>query len=161
MLFSKLELGIMSETNDIPEDTTKAEDTKNIISHVDLFPEIDVVFICNEAFDEDALKKKFAYDGVDQDTIVAFFKKVFQNKYPITRSNGLPKIPSNKHDKIMLLKAFEFYFHNLRYDIIKHKQKYGNSVSLRERIDHLQKIKILMEHFEEDKVTFPYNLFQD
>ena len=157
--FKEAFLSELSETNINTVGPTTTSD--KIISHVDLFPELQAVFIAGEAFTNEALKHKFGYEGSDPESLVPFLKKVFQSKYPITRSNGLPKIPTNKHDKKMLLDALEHYFHNLRYDIIKHKQKYGNSVSLRQQIDHLQKIKILMEHFEEDKVSFPYHLFQD
>ena len=55
----------------------------------------------------------------------------------------------------------EKYFNDLRSKIINTNHKSGDSISLRELIDQLQKIKVLKEHFEESKETFPYHMFKN
>ena len=140
---------------------TPEKKIEKAVAHIDVFPELDHIFIGNDNFTEDDIIKNFVDKTDDQKTVIAFMKKVFQRQYPITRSNGLPKIPSLEHDRKLLLKVFTFYFNKLRNELMQQKQKYGNSVSLRERVDHIQKIHILMEHFQDDNEKFPYHLFQD
>ena len=140
--------------------TKEAEESVDDIS--DLFPELEIVFIGKHSFDNEQIIKNFGpVDGFADEHLVALLKKVFQNKYPITRSHGLPKIPSKDNDKKLLLKALYNYFNNLRREIIKKRKQQGNSMMLRESIGHLEEIKMLIEHFEQDKAKFPYHLFRE
>ena len=128
----------------------------------DLFPELEVIFIGKHSFDNKQIIENFGpIDGFLEQHLVALLKKVFQNKHPITRSHGLPKIPSKENDKKLLLKALYNYFNNLRGEIIKNRKQQGNSMALRESIGHLDEIKMLIEHFEQDKAKFPYHQFRD
>ena len=66
-------------------------------------------------------------------------KQVFQEEYPVTRTNdNLPRVPSLKEEKDRLILCMEKYFNNLRSKIIDTKHKSDDSVSLRELIDQLQ-----------------------
>ena len=106
---------------------------------------------------ENDLKEKF---GDDDDTIV-LLKRVFQKEYPITRTNNIPRVPSRLEDKHRIISSLEKYFNELRAKILEMKFKSGDSVSLRENIDALQQIKLLLDHFEESNETFPYHMFKD
>jgi hypothetical protein len=132
----------------------EAEDT------TDIFDELPVVFIGIYSFDNKELVDNFGDRNTSSDKIVSLLKRVFQKKYPITRVNGMPKIPSKKSDKELLIKLFDNYFERLRTTIIKEKKQHGNSMTLRQKIDQLQNIKLLKEHFEEAKEKFPYHLFE-
>jgi hypothetical protein len=132
----------------------EAEDT------TDIFDELPVVFIGIYSFDNKELVDNFGDRNTSSDKIVSLLKRVFQKKYPITRVNGMPKIPSKKSDKELLIKLFDNYFNKLRRTIIKEKKQHGNSMTLRQKIDQLQNIKLLKEHFKEAKEKFPYHLFE-
>jgi len=143
-----------------PKSEKATEDNKD--DNIDLFSELEVVFIGKHSFDNKEIIENFGpVDGFAEEHLVALLKKVFQNKYPITRSHGLPKIPSKDNDKILLLKGLYNYFNNLRRKIIRERKQEGNSMMLRESIGHLEEIKMLIEHFEEDKAKFPYHLFRE
>jgi hypothetical protein len=142
------EKGVSQETIEEAEDTT------------DIFDELPVVFIGIYSFDNKELVDNFGDRNTSSDKIVSLLKRVFQKKYPITRVNGMPKIPSKKSDKELLIKLFDNYFKRLRTTIIKEKKQHGNSMTLRQKIDQLQNIKLLKEHFEEAKEKFPYHLFE-
>ena len=145
----------------VENDLTHSKVIDKVIQEEDIFPNLEYVFIGSDSFNKEELIKNFADKDDDPLEVVSLLKKVFQKEYPITRVNGLPKIPSRKGDKEFLIKLLHFYFINLRYEILVQKQKFGNSVSLRERINHIQNIKILLDHFETDKEKFPYHMFQD
>jgi hypothetical protein len=91
-------------------------------------------------------------------------KQVFQKEYPITRipnDKSLPRVPSKIEEKLKLIECITRYFNHLRSRIIFKKYKTGDSASLREMLSELQSIKVLKEHFEETKETFPYHMFAD
>ena len=131
------------------------------IDTTDIFDELPVVFIGMYSFDNDHLVEEFGDKTTNKDKVVSLLKRVFQKKYPITRRNGLPKIPSKKSDKELLIKLLENYFLRLRIKIINERKNHGNSMDLRQKIDQLQQIKSLQDHFTNDKETFPYHLFQN
>ena len=99
----------------------------------------------------------FRPPGVMEEETVGLLKKIFQEKYPSTRNNGIPKVPSKLDDKILVIKALQHHFNDIRNLLVKTR----DSLSARVELEHLQKIKILIEHFENDKNTFPYHKFQD
>lgn len=122
------------------------------------FENIHSIQIGKNYYDEKDLEKYF---NADDDTLV-LLKRVFQKDYPITRtSNGLPRVPSNTEDKHRLITSLETYFNNLRQRILEKKFKSGDTVSLRENIEQIQHIKLLIEHFEESDETFPYHMFEN
>lgn len=135
------------------------EDSKE--DRLDIFPELEVIFIGKHSFNRDDIIKNFDTEKIDKTHLVPLFMKIFQNKYPFTRSRGLPKIPSKKTDKELLIKALSHYFNNQRKEIILSRKREGNSIVLRERIGHLGEIRILLDHFENDKDKFPYHLFRE
>lgn len=99
----------------------------------------------------------FRPPGAMEEETVGLLKRVFQEKYPSTRNNGIPKVPSKLDDKILVIKALQHHFNDIRNLLVKTR----DSLSARMELEHLQKIKILIEHFEKDKNTFPYHKFQD
>jgi len=184
MVFSKLEIGFMSDSNLSNISNFKVENTNNKLEkflsnnnnnkkelieaelEVDIFPDLEVIFIGKHSFDKEQLIRKFhpqnrSESGLNPSRVISLLKRVFQNKYSETRINGLPKVPHRKKDKENLIKMLTHYFNNLRTDIILKKEKSGNTVSLRENIEHLQYINILIDHFEDDNESFPYELFQE
>lgn len=145
----------------------KFRDTQRYQSQGDIFGDEDdenyipIVFIGDHPFDSEELSANFTAIGSSQDEVVALLKKVFQNKYPITRSHGIPRVPALEIDKTLLIDSLKFYFDKIRENIIEKRKTMGNSTSLRENIEHLQKIKSLIEHFIEAKESFPYHMFTD
>jgi DNA repair exonuclease SbcCD ATPase subunit len=131
------------------------------VDTVDIFDELPVVFIGMYSFDNEQLVEEFGDKSVEKEKIISLLKRVFQKKYPITRSNGLPKIPSKKGDKELLDRLLENYFDRLRAKIIRERKKHGNSMDLRQKIEQIQQIKVLQYHFENGKEKFPYHLFQN
>ena len=120
------------------------------------FEHLHSIKIGKHDYNDNDLEKKF-----NKDTIT-LLKQVFQTEYPITRiSSGLPRVPARVEDKHVLITSLEEYFHDLREKILEKKHKHGNSISLRENIDALQQIKLLIEHFEDSNETFPYHMFSD
>jgi len=110
---------------------------------------------------------KRIYSGEDLEIIaskdhVGLFKKVFQNMYPITRTkSGLPKKPRNTSQTENLVQRLKNKFTQLRYDIQSNIKVKGDSTTLRESIEHLEDIKQLINHFEENNTTtFPYDLLE-
>jgi len=99
----------------------------------------------------------FRPPGAMEEETVGLLKRIFQEKYPSTRNNGIPKVPSKLDDKILVIKALQHHFNDIRNLLVKTR----DSLSARVELEHLQKIKILIEHFENDKNTFPYHKFQD
>jgi chromosome segregation ATPase len=101
------------------------------------------------------------YFGNDEESII-LLKRVFQKEYKITRtSNGLPRVPSRAEDKEQIIKLLQSYFNILRGKIVRKRAESGDSISLRENIDGIQQIKLLIDHFEESTETFPYHMFKD
>jgi len=144
-----------ASVNEVSKDIIEeAEDT------TDIFDELPVVFIGIYSFDNKELVENFGDKETTPEKLVSLLKRVFQKKYPVSRIYGLPKIPSKKSDKELLIRVLQNYFDSLRVKIIRNRKKHGNSMSLRQLIDQIQHIKILKEHFEEDKETFPYHLFK-
>ena len=125
-----------------------------------LLNDIPIVFIGDHSFTNQQIINIFAPQGRNEETLL-LFKKVFQNKYPITRHHGIPRVPVLIDDKNLLIDGLNNYFNILRDEIISLKKKKGDSVVLREKINHLQKINILIEHFKNDKETFPYQNFEE
>lgn len=121
--------------------------------------DIPVVFIGDHSFTNQEIVNNFAPPGRSEETLI-LLKKVFQNKYPITRHRGIPRVPVPLEDNLLLIEALNNYFSTLRGEIIDLKRKKGDSVILREKIEHLQKIGILIDHFTKDKETFPYHDFE-
>ena len=150
--------------NEVP-DVSKKEKVESLDNskddRIDIFPNLEVIFIGKHSFNNAQIINNFDSTDIDQTHLVALFKKVFQNKYPITRNRGLPKIPSKKTDRELLIKALYTYINKLRKDIISSRKQEGNSIVLREKIGHLEEIKILIQHFEDDKEKFPYHLFRE
>ena len=134
----------------------KLADEEEYTSSNDL-KDVPIIFIGDHSFRNNEIVALFTPDNKKEETLV-LFKKVFQNKYPITRHNGIPRVPSREEDKNLLVDGLNKYFNLLRNEIISLKKK-GDSVDLREKISHLQKINILITHFKEDKETFPYQDF--
>lgn len=101
------------------------------------------------------------YFGDDEESII-LLKRVFQKEYKITRtSNGLPRVPSRAEDREQIIKLLQSYFNLLRGKIVRKRAESGDSISLRENIDGIQQIKLLIDHFEESTETFPYHMFKD
>jgi DNA repair exonuclease SbcCD ATPase subunit len=101
------------------------------------------------------------YFGDDENSII-LLKRVFQKKYKITRtSSGLPRVPSRPEDKEQIIQLLQTYFNRLRGKIVQKRATSGDSVSLRENIDGIQQIKLLIDHFEDSTETFPYHMFKD
>ena len=101
------------------------------------------------------------YFGDDEESII-LLKRVFQKKYKITRtSSGLPRVPSRPEDKEEIIQLLQTYFKILRDKIVQKRATAGDSVSLRENIDGIQQIKLLINHFEDSTETFPYHMFKD
>ena len=179
--FSKLQIGIMATTTpaaveaqkqtqkqtqeQTQKQTQEQTQTKKDLIHAeentDIFTELEVVFVCKHSFDKKQLIDNFKYDTVEDERVISLMKRVFQNKYPATKINGMPKIPHKKSDKEHLIKMVTHYFNNLRSKVIQRKNKSGNTVSLREQIEHLQCVNMLLDHFNDDKETFPYEMFQE
>ena len=136
----------------------KLADEEEYTSSNDL-KDVPIIFIGDHSFRNNEIVTLFAPDNRKEETL-ELFKKVFQNKYPITRHNGIPRVPSREEDKNLIVDGLNKYFNLLRNEIISLKKK-GDSVDLREKISHLQKINILITHFKEDKETFPYQNFKD
>ena len=151
----------IKNTNFEPE---KKEVSQEIIEEVedttDIFDELPVVFIGIYSFDNKQLVDNFGDKETSSDKVVSLLKRVFQKKYPITRKNEMPKVPSKGSDKELLIKLLQNYFEKLRRKIIRENRHHGNSMTLRQKIDQLQQIKLLKEHFEESKERFPYHLFE-
>ena len=110
---------------------------------------------------------KRIYSGKDLENIasedyVGLFKKVFQKEYPITRTkSGLPKKPRNPTQTDNLVQRLKNKFTVLRFDILHNMKNKGDSITLRESIEHLEDIKQLINHFEEkNTTTFPYDLLE-
>ena len=139
----------------------KGKIIEEALDTTDIFDELPVVFIGMYSFTNEELIEKFGDKTKNPEQVISLLKRVFQKKYPITRSNGLPKIPSRKVDKDLLQTLLQTYFKRLRVKILRDRKKHGNSMELRQMIDQLQQIKILQDHFEEDKETFPYHLFRE
>ena len=161
--FSKLELGIMATIQPVvpPVEETTTKDLTKAEDNTDIFPDLEVVFVCKHSFDKKQLIDNFKYDTIEDERVISLMKRVFQNKYPATKINGFPKVPHKKSDKEHLIKMITYYFNNLRSSVIQKKNKSGNTVSLREQIEHLQCVNMLIDHFENDKETFPYDMFQE
>ena len=136
----------------------KLADQEEYTSPNDL-KDIPIIFIGDHSFRNNEIVTLFAPDNRKEETL-ELFKKVFQNKYPITRHNGIPRVPSHDEDKNLLIDGLNKYFNIIRREIMELKKK-GDSVELREKIGHLQKINILITHFNEGKETFPYQNFKD
>lgn len=136
----------------------KLADQEEYTSPNDL-KDIPIIFIGDHSFRNNEIVTLFAPDNRKEETL-ELFKKVFQNKYPITRHNGIPRVPSRDEDKNLLIDGLSKYFNIIRGEIMELKKK-GDSVTIREKIGHLQKINILITHFNEDKETFPYQNFKD
>ena len=101
------------------------------------------------------------YFGDDENSII-LLKRVFQKQYKITRTtSGLPRVPSRPEDKELIIQLLQTYFNRLRGKIVQKRATSGDSVSLRENIDGIQQIKLLIDHFEESIETFPYHMFKD
>ena len=101
------------------------------------------------------------YFGDDEESII-LLKRVFQKKYKITRtSSGLPRVPSRPEDKEEIIQLLQTYFNRLRGKIVQKRATSGDSVSLRENIDGIQQIKLLIDHFEDSTEKFPYHMFKD
>ena len=132
-------------------------------NEVDLFPNIEAVFIGKRAFTNDDIQDTFSIPSKNnKQRVLVLFKKVFQNIYPITRSNGIPLRPKDKDDATILLEGLNRNLTFLRHNIINMKNRHGDSVKLRELLDQFQEIKILIEHFTDDnKQTFPYDLLSE
>lgn len=131
--------------------------TNTIDPEVDIFKsEIHMVNIADKSFSNEDLKM-FKPDGNTEKETIALLKKVFQERYIATRMNGLPRVPSRKEDRELLNNALEHYFNVHRAHLVKKR----DSLSTRTEIEHLQKLKLLMEHFHNDKETFPYHKFED
>jgi hypothetical protein len=91
---------------------------------------------------------------------VALFKKVFQTLYPITRTiNELPKKPRSEGDATTLLNGLKNRKTVLRKEILINKRDKGNSINLREEVEHLQDIIQIIDHLDDESttVTFPYD----
>ena len=120
----------------------KFRDTQRYQSQGDIFGDelsenyIPIVFIGDHPFDSEELSANFTAIGSSQDEVVALLKKVFQNKYPITRSDGIPRVPATEEDKTLLINSLKFYFDKIREKIIEKRKTMGNSTSLRENIEH-------------------------
>jgi hypothetical protein len=82
-----------------PPEASKKEIDNSKDDRIDIFPNLEVIFIGKHSFNNAQIINNFDSTDIDQTHLVALFKKVFQNKYPITRNRGLPKIPSKKTDK--------------------------------------------------------------
>ena len=124
-----------------------------------LFTHLEHIKIGKYNFDDNKLAELFHTNGPED---VSLLKQVFQEEYPITRTyDNLPRVPSKPEQKDKIIESITTYFNYLRSKIIDKKHQSGDSVSLRELIDELQKIKTLKEHFEETKDTFPYHMFKD
>lgn len=92
---------------------------------------------------------------------VGLFKKVFQTLYPITRTrDGLPKKPRDEGEKTIVVKGLENRKTQLRLQIVKHIQDKGNSINLREEIEHLEDIIEIINHLNDTTMSFPYNQLQ-
>jgi len=128
----------------------------------DLFPDISTLNIGGHIFDEEKIEKVLYFDITKDDKIIPLLKKVFQEKYPISRINGVPKVPSDKNDKDLLIEILEAYFHKKRGTIMEKRKRNpdNDNVSLRESINHLEKIKLLLDHFDTSIDKFPYEKFQ-
>lgn len=120
------------------------------------FEHLHSIKIGKHDYNDTDLEKKFSFDSI------ILLKQVFQTEYSITRTKGgLPRVPARSEDKQLLITSLEDYFHDLREKILEKKHKDGNSVSLRENIDALQQLKLLIDHFEDSNETFPYHMFAD
>ena len=136
----------------------KFADVEEYTSSDDL-KDVPIIFIGDHSFRNQDIVNLFAPDKKNEETLI-LFKKVFQNKYPITRHNGIPRVPSRDQDRNLLVDGLNNYFNILRGEIIELKKK-GDNVELREKIEHLQKINILITHFKESKEQFPYEKFKE
>lgn len=137
-------------------DTASNQSTEEEIYSDDILPDL-----------KDIKIGKRIYSGKDLENIaskdhVGLFKKVFQNMYPITRTKyGLPKKPRNPSQKENLVQRLKNKFNVLRFDIQSNIKVKGDSTTLRESIEHLEDIKQLINHFEENNTTtFPYDLLE-
>ena len=131
------------------------------------FSHIEQVQIGKNYFSNEDLKEYFGAIGDIADSnksAIVLLKQVFQTEYPITRlksDKSLPRVPVKQEEKYKLIECITKYFNRLRSKIINKKYKTGDSISLREMLSELQSIKVLKEHFEETKETFPYHMFKD
>ena len=115
------------------------KDTVDIVDTTDILSNIEFVFIGDHSFNNQQLKDKFIDpNSTQKNDVVPLLKKVFQNKYPMTRNHGIPRVPANKEQKEFLLSILQYYFNEQRYNIIKKRKMNGNSVSMRELINHIQ-----------------------
>ena len=125
-----------------------------------IFNNIHTITIAGVVFEVDDLPSHFLVQDENSEEIATLLVKVFQDKYKATKFNGLPRVPTEKHAKELLVKVLMHYFDKERHKIFKYKNK-GDSIMIRSKIDHLQKIKILIDHFMNDKETFPYDKFEE
>ena len=135
---------------------------KKAVYVTDILKDILTLNIAGHIFDEDKMRSNFFFNVAKDDQVIPLLKKVFQDKYPITRNNGMPKVPSDPNEKTLLIEILEAYFYKQR-EIIMKKHNANSTradVPFRESINHLQKIKILIEHFSDSLDTFPYDKFQ-
>ena len=122
----------------------------------DIFSHIKLITIAGESFTNTQLTH-FKPEGFNKEETVALLKKVFQENYPTTRTNDVPKVPSSSKDKELLLAALNVHFDTRRRFIVKAK----DSLSSRADLKHLQEVKLLIEYFKTGKETFPYHKFTE
>lgn len=140
---------------------------KNKEEVIATFDHLENVQIGKNNFSNEDLENYFGARGVvlnSNKSAIILLKQVFQKEYPITRlpnDKSLPRVPTKAEEKSKLMECMTKYFNRLRSKIIYNKFKTGDSASLREMLSELQSIKVLIEHFEETKETFPYHMFAD
>lgn len=138
---------------------------KNKEEVIATFSHLENVQIGKNHFTNEDLEKYFDARGVvlnSNKSAIILLKQVFQKEYPITRlpnDKSLPRVPTKAEEKSKLMECMTSYFNRLRSKIIYNKYKTGDSSSLREMLSELQSIKVLIEHFEETKESFPYHMF--
>ena len=99
----------------------KLADQEEYTSPNDL-KDIPIIFIGDHSFRNNEIVTLFAPDNRKEETL-ELFKKVFQNKYPITRHNGIPRVPSRVEDKNLLIDGLSKYFNIIRGEIMELKKK--------------------------------------
>jgi len=138
---------------------------KNKEEVIATFSHLENIQIGKNNFTNDDLRKYFAANETvlnSEKSAIILLKQVFQKEYPITRipnDKSLPRVPTKAEEKSKLIECMRSYFNYLRSRIIIKKYKTGDSASLREMLSELQSIKVLIEHFEETKESFPYHMF--
>lgn len=124
-----------------------------------LFEHITKFTIAKKPFILEDIKTNILGNIQDFDENIELLRRVFQDAYPITSNNGLPKAPADERQKDNLIEILTNYLKNLRSNLVKKLQLEGDSIILRQNIEHAQGIRQLIEHFNTTTSKFPYDKF--